>query len=156
MKTLLRLGFVALIALGLASQALRASRSEAAVDPTEALIGRLDRLHIAATAIPGSKLLMARSAQCGQPFAVGLLRSDGGENEVARQFSNSLAVVRYAYLGAVDAQPSAMRQFVRWGWATLLFSAGLRPTKPPGDMVVVAYPRGCTALETVDWASLSP
>jgi hypothetical protein len=156
MKTLLRTGFVALIALGLASQALRAGRGEAGADPAEALAGRLERLHVAATADPGSKLLLARSAQCGQPFVVGLLRADGGENELVQQLSRSGIIVRYAYLGAVDEHPSAAAQSVRWGWATLMFSVGARPTRPPGDMVVVAYPRECTALATLDWASLSP
>ncbi len=156
MKALIRLGFLALIGLGLASQALRASRSEDVVDPQAALIDRLGRLHIHAEPIPDSRLLMARAPACGQPFVVGPLRSDGGENELTRRLTDPDVVVRYAYLGAVDARPSATKQFAQWGWATLLFSVGLRPTRPPADFILVAYPRSCVALGANDWSVLSP
>jgi hypothetical protein len=156
MKTLLRTSFVVLIGLGLASQALRASRGEAAIDPQGALIARLGQMRIETTAIPESRLLMARSPQCEQPFLVGPLRSDGAENETIGRLSSPDILVRYAYLGAVDAHLSAIRQFIRWARATLLFTVGLRAAGPPPDVIVVAFPRACGVLEATNWAWLSP
>jgi hypothetical protein len=155
MKALVRGVFVALIVLGLASQALRASRSAAIAAPAEVLIGRLGHLHVTATPIAGSNWLLARSAGCGRPYAVGWMRADGAENEATRQLAKPEIEARYVYLGAVGTHPPT-RQRLRWGWATLRFSAGLRATRPPGEMVVVAFPRECPALGAMDWASLSP
>ena len=62
MKTLLRAGFVAMIGLGLASQALRFSHGDAAVESQGVLVGRLEQMRIEATPIPDSRLLMAQSS----------------------------------------------------------------------------------------------
>jgi hypothetical protein len=156
MKTLLRGCFAALIVLGLASQVLRASRGDADADPQAALLARLERIGIHAAEIQESRLLKAESPRCAQSFAAGLLRSDGGDNELARQFDRPGVEVRQAYLGAVDAWPSTTRLLLRWGRETLRFNLGLRPTKPTGDVVFVAYPAECRGLATTDWASLSP
>ncbi len=155
MKTLLRLCFTALIALGLGSQVLRAGRGDDA-DPKAALFARLARVGIHATEIPDSRLLKAESSGCAQPFAIALLRSDGGDNELARQFAQPGIEVRQAYLGTVDAWPSTTRLFLRWGRETVRFNLGLRPTKPAGDVVFVAYPGECRGLAATNWASLSP
>jgi len=64
--------------------------------------------------------------------------------------------VHYVYLGTAGPRPSRLWLLARSSWATLLFQAGLRPTKPSSYMTVVAFPRGCTGLEATDWAALSP
>jgi hypothetical protein len=155
-KTLLRIGFVALIGLGLASQVLRAGRADADAGAQDALVGRLARLQIQATELPASGLLAARSAACDSPFVAGLLQSDGADSEVALRFAGSGTVIHYAYLGAVDPQVSRTKLLARWAWASLLFNVGLRQAKPPSSMAVVAYPRSCAALDAIDWATLSP
>jgi hypothetical protein len=156
MKPLVRTCFVALIVLGLASQTLRAGRGEDDTGAKAALVGRLAGLGVQATDVPDSNLLMARSPLCRLPFLAGLLHGDGAEDETARQFSRPDIVLLYVYLGAVEAHPSQAWRAARRGWAALLFQVGLRRSKPPSQMAMVAYPRDCTGLGSLDWAALSP
>jgi hypothetical protein len=156
MKLLLRIVFVALIALGIAGQALRAGRGDDDTDTRGALVDRLARQGIETTALPDSELLMARSPLCQTPFLAGLLRSDGADGEMIRPFSRPDVVVEYIYLGAVEEHPSQVRRIARWGWEMLLFHAGLRRTRPAGTMAMVAFPQSCVGLRAVDWAALAP
>jgi hypothetical protein len=126
MKTLLRLGCVALI--------------------------RLQHLGAQATAGPDG-LLLVRAPRCAQPFTVGLIPIDGAEDESVQPLAAPDAVLRYAYLGTVEGRPRRTALTLRWGWAMLLFNLGLRPDRPPRQLVLVAAPRGCIGL---DWGALSP
>lgn len=156
MRTLLRVAFVALIALGLTGRALRAGHGEAPADPTAALRAGLTELGITSTEVPESRLLAAHSPLCDQPFLVGPLRIDGAEDEFRRQVARPGVVVRYLYLGRAEDHPSRLRMLARWGWGTLLFNVGLQRTQPPRDMALVAFPESCGRLATLDWAMLSP
>lgn len=157
MTMLLRLGFLILIALGLASQAIRASRDAGGDDDAKStLIGRLGRLHVQVTEMPGSDLLMVRSSLCDQPFLAGLMTIDGAEDADASWLARPDVMVSHAYLGTVADRPARLALMARWAWATVLFATGLRPDKPPHQMVMVAAPRNCTGLQAVDWSALSP
>lgn len=156
MKTCLRACFVALIVLGLGSQAIRAGRDDGDRDAEAALAGRLARMQVDAGAVPDSALLMARSPLCDQPFAVGLVATSGADDETARRFATPGIVVAYSYLGWVGTQPSRPRLLARWAWATLRFDLGQGRDKPPTRMAMVAFPASCTGLRAMDWSALSP
>ena len=156
MKALLRLAFVALIALGLATQALRAGRGGGDPDPKATLIGRLAALGVRGADLPDTNLVEARSALCAQPFVAALLRIDGSDDETARPFIRPDVILRYSYLGTVEDRPSRLRLIARSQWAALLYHAGLRPGRPPGTMAMVAWPRSCPGLAALDWRALSP
>jgi hypothetical protein len=156
MKNLLRALFVALIALGLASQAIRAGRVNDDTEPMAALARRLASLGVETVATPSASVLIGRSKLCDQPVAVALSTIDGAEDESEPSPSGPDVEVRYVFLGSVGARPTRARLIGDWAWATIRFHAGLRPTKPSGRLVTVAWPRGCAGLAGLDWTTLSP
>jgi hypothetical protein len=126
MKALLRTGFATLIALGFASQAIRASRLTTESDGREVLAARLAQMQIEAELLPGSDFLLGRSPRCGQRLLVGLMRTDGADSETTRWLAEQDAVVRYSYLGSVGDRISGTQRMAQWGWATLKFDLGVQ------------------------------
>jgi hypothetical protein len=156
MRALLRFVFVVLIALGLATQALRAGHGGGDPNPKATLIGRLAALGVRGTDLPGTNFIEARSALCAQPFVVAILHVDGRDDETVRPFVRPDVVMRYLYLGTVEPHPSQLRLTARSRWAALLYHVGLRNSLPPDVMAMVAWPRSCPRLAAVDWTALSP
>lgn len=154
MTRLLRGLFVLLIMLGVASQGIRASRG-VAEDDSALLIRHLADLGVHAMPIANSDVLMGQTPLCAQPMLVAPLATSGAEDEVPGGLSKHEFIIRYSYLGEVEAQPSELWLTVRWAWASILFDAGLRPNPPPIRLIMVSLPRSCPGLMSVDWSTLS-
>jgi hypothetical protein len=155
MKRLVRALFVLLIMLGVASQSIRASRGLAENDRAPFLTQRLADLGVRVTRLATRDVLMGQTPLCVRPMLIAPLTTSGAEDEVTGGLSKHEFMIRYIYLGEVEAQPSELWLTVRWAWASILFDAGLRPNPPPMHLVMVALPQSCPGLTSVDWSTLS-
>jgi hypothetical protein len=155
MKRLLRTLFVLLIVLGAASQSIRASRGFVEDDSAPFLIRHLADLNISTTRLANSDILVGQTQFCAQPMFVTLLTISGAEDEITSGLGKRDFIIRYTYLGKVDAHPSKLWLTARWVWASALFDTGLRRNPPPTRLVMVAMPRSCRGLSSVDWSILS-
>lgn len=156
MKALLRCGFVGLILVGLASQALRVQRENGEGDPVSLLAGRLERLDVRTDGAAASGVVTGHAAACDQPIQVRLLRIDGAEDSGLQDIDPAGVLVRYVFLGCVADHPDRAGLIARWVWATGRFAVGLRSGKPPSRLVQVALPVACPGLAAMDWSVLSP
>jgi hypothetical protein len=156
MKTLLRCGFVGLILLGLASQAVRSQRGSDDSAPAAVLASRLERLNVRTDDPAASGSLTGHSAICDQPIHIRLLRIDGSEDAEPQDIGQAGFLVRYVFLGSVEEHPKLTRIGARWVWATVRFAVGLRSSKPSASLVQIALPTACPGLATMDWPVLSP
>ena len=155
MKRFVRCGVIALIALGLASQIMRAHRGGAVGDPTAVLGERLERLDIRWTRSSNTNVLVNHSPLCEQPFFAASLSLDGSDDADVRELVESDYVVKYVYEGVASEQPSKPGLIGHWAWDMALFDLGLRRGAPSRRVVVVAWPRSCERLASIDWSVLS-
>jgi hypothetical protein len=156
MKTLLRLGFAALIMLALLIQVTRGQRGNSGQDPTEMLVADLQRMKIGVTVPAQTEILEGRLAFCDDALHFMLLRIDGADDEKLRGLDRDADLIRYVYLGVTSEQRDWTRVMGRAAVASALFTLGLRSARPRPDLVVVALPRACPGLAALNWASLSP
>jgi len=156
MKTLLRCGYLALIVVSVANQLDRGRRGDADSDPMATLSAGLERLNIHTERSSAANILTGQSPSCRQPIYGMLLPIDGREDERLRDLRPTDEVIKYVYLGAVEEDRDGAVMIGRWVWANALFAVGLRSHRPRSNFVVVAVPRACPELATLDWTALSP
>jgi hypothetical protein len=158
MKTLLRLGWIALIVLGVTLQFTRGRRSEADSDLMASLAAGLQQLDVQTEGPNAAGILTGRSQSCDQPLHIMLVGIDGAEDEWlgGTGTSQSSSMFRYVYLGSVGETRDRSTMFRRWIWAGVLFTVGLRPAKPRPKFVLVVLPKACPELATLRWSVLSP
>jgi hypothetical protein len=158
MKTLLRLGWIALIVLGITLQFTRGRRSETDSDLMASLAAGLQQLDVQTEGPTAAGILTGHSQSCDQPLHVMLVGIDGAEDEWLGGIgtSQSSNMLRYVYLGSVGETRDRSAMFRRWIWADVMFTVGLRSPKPRPKFVIVVLPRACPELETLRWSILSP
>jgi hypothetical protein len=156
MKTLLRCGFVALIVLSVAIQLTHGRRGSADSDPLAALAAGLERLNVRTGRPAAGDILTGHAPSCQQPLQAMLLRIDGADDGRMRGLRPDGGAARYIYLGAVTEQPNRAVILGRWVEASVLFTVGLRATRPQSLLVLVVLPRACPDLAALEWATLSP
>jgi hypothetical protein len=156
MKTMLRLGFVALMIIGLASQFIRSERSTAPGNRLEELRRRLQQLDFQIDSGQTLDMLIGRSPLCTRPIYAASLRIDGSEDETVQTLRTSKYVTRFVYLGAEYATPARGRVLGRYVWATFLFNIGLRSDRPRPTLAFVALPQDCPELTNLNWTTISP
>jgi len=156
MTSLVRLGFIGLILLGLASQAIRSNRGNHDSDSVSDLAARMQAFAFKTRPLESGGTVEAMTPDCPEPVYAMLLRIDGSENERLNEFGGPDVVRRFVYLGAVDERPGLATTLARWAWTSLLFDVGIRSGRPATSLVAVLLPRACRALAAVDWAELSP
>jgi len=158
MKTLLRLGWITLIVLGIAIQFTRGRRSDADSDLMAGLAAGLEQLDVQTEGPNAAGILTGHSQSCDQALHAMLVGIDGAEEEWLggiRQ-SQSSNMLRYVYLGSVGDTRDRPAMFRRWIWADVLFTVGLRPAKPRPKFVLVVLPKACPELAALRWSVLSP
>jgi hypothetical protein len=155
MRTVLRAGCVALIALGIAGQTLRASHDYDEGILTTTLIGRLAKLNIQTSWSSNRDMLVGTSPLCKDPVFLVPLQIDGSEDNAGALFRGPDFVTRYVYLGVVESHVARARWLGQWAWEMVLFDTGLRPTRPSRSLTLVALPRACVHLLNMDWSTLS-
>jgi hypothetical protein len=156
MKALMRLGWIALIVLGIAIQFTRGRRSEADSDLMASLAAGLGQLNLRTDGPNATGILTGHSRSCDQPLHAMLISIDGAEDEWLSGISQSSSTLRYVYLGSVGETRDRSAMFRRWILAGVLFTVGLRPAKPRPKFVLVVLPRACPELKTLRWSVLSP
>jgi hypothetical protein len=156
MKALLRLGWITLIILGITIQFTRGRRSDADSDLMASLAAGLGQLDVQTEGPNAAGILTGHSRSCDQPLHAMLVAIDGAQDEQLQGISGSGSVLRYVYLGAVGDTWDRTTMFRRWIWANVLFTVGVRPTKPRPKFVLVVLPRACPELATLRWSVLSP
>ena len=156
MKALLRLGWVALIVLGITIQFTRGRRSDADSDLMASLVAGLGQLDVQTEGPNAAGILTGHSRSCDQPLHVMLDSIDGAEDERLGGISQSSSMLKYVYLGSVGETRDRSAMFGRWIWADVWFTVGLRPAKPRPKFVLVVLPRACPELATLRWSVLSP
>jgi hypothetical protein len=156
MKTLLRCGFLALIALIVALQLTRGQRGDDDSDPMATLAAGLQRLNVRIDGSIASDIITGHAPSCEQPIHILPMRIDGVADERLRGLLQEDEVVRYVYLGSVEPERHDSVLFGRWVWTSVRFIAGLRPARPRFEFAAVVLPRVCPNLTTLDWSVLSP
>lgn len=155
MRRSLRALFVLLIILGAASQSIRADRRVAEDESAPLAIQHLADLDVSTTRLANSDILIGQTQLCTQPMLVARLMTSGAEDEITGGLSKRDFIIRYTYLGQMEAHPSKLWLTARWVWASVLFDTGLRPNPPPTRLIMVALPRSCPGLMVADWSALS-
>jgi hypothetical protein len=156
MKTLLRCGYVALIASSVAIQSTAGRRSNADSDPMATLAAGLERLDVQADRSMTTDILTGYSPSCEQPIHVMLLRIDGAQDERVSDLGPADETARYVYLGSVSEKRNEAVVLSRWLLARARFIVGLSAIDPRYSLVLVLLPRTCPGLGTLEWATLSP
>jgi hypothetical protein len=156
MRTLLRCGFMALIALIVALQLTRGQRGDDDSDPMATLAAGLRRLNVRIDGSIASDIVTGHAPSCEQPIHILPMRIDGVADERLRGLRQEDEVVRYAYLGLVEPERHNSVMIGRWIWASVGFIAGSRPARPRFEFVAVVLPRACPDLVALEWSELSP
>jgi len=156
MKTLLRCGYLALIAAFVAIQLTHGQRANAEADPMATVAAGLARLNVRTDPPAAPDILTGRWSSCAEPVQVVLLRMDGAEDDRLRGPGLEDRAVKYVFLGSVSETRNNFAITSRWARASILFALGLRSDRPRSNLVVVILPRGCPGLASLDWAALSP
>ncbi len=156
MKTVLRCGYMALIALSVAIQVTTERRYDADSDPMATVAASLARLDVQADRSTDADVLTGHSPSCDQPIHVVLLAIDGSQDGRLGAIGLADVAVRYVYLGSVEEKRDLADLMSRWLWARARFIVGLSSFNPRSNLVAVLVPRACPGLAKLKWATLSP
>ncbi len=155
MKTLLRLCFVSLMVLAIASQYAAGREGVVVADAQGRLFDGLRRLNLHIDRYTDG-VITARSPSCEAPIQLTLARIDGGDADTLTKLRSPNDDIRYIYLGSADAQWNQISMLLRWSEAHALFVLGLAPIDAPSQLVFVMLPKNCPDLATLPWSTLSP
>jgi hypothetical protein len=156
MRTLLRLCFVSLMVLAIASQYAVGREGVVAADAQGRLFDGLRRLNLHIDPSPTDGVITARSPSCEAPIQLTLARIDGGDADTLTKLRSPNDDIRYVYLGSADAQRNQISMLLRWSEAHALFVLGLAPIDAPSRLVFVVLPKNCPDLAALPWSTLSP
>ncbi len=152
----LRLGFVALILLGVRNQLAWSALAQPNDDPLPLLASRAAGLGLRVVRLAPPDVVVVAVAGCDVPVQLGLYTADGDEDARIAPLLTADVTPLYIFIGKTAPTRAGLHPARLWLAANVAAMLGARDSRAPTRFVLALLPKSCPGLAAVDWVGLSP